>query len=211
LKGPASASAWELLLERSPGSGLVLMGPGMRARPWEGLCGSGLVDAVAVLLQAGILKTSGRFSEATGPAGRHLDPTLLRSAVTAGDVDLFQRAKAATASAMETLLELAGMGWRDIGRLCVCGSFGRSLDIGHAQAVGLLPQIAKDRIEKHACAALEGCEMALQIPEAGSIFSEVAVNAKIVNFSGIPGWEDRYMTHLRLAPIPLESGPKGLP
>lgn len=173
--------------------------------PARGFCGTGLVDAVALLLGAGLLKASGRFSPAAGTGGYPLDPAIPQSALSAGDVDTFQRAKAAQASAMEELLELAGLGWRDLRRLCVCGAFGRSLHVGHAQAVGLLPQVEEQRIELHGHAALVGCEMALLATDANAVLAAVASRARLVNLSLIPGWEDRYMTHLRLGPIPLES------
>ncbi|NTW84901.1 MAG: DUF4445 domain-containing protein [Holophagaceae bacterium] len=173
--------------------------------PARGFCGSGLVDAVALLLGAGLLKPSGRFSRPAGPGGHPLDPAIPQSALSAGDVDTFQRAKAAQASAMEELLELAGLGWRDLRRLCVCGAFGRSLHVGHAQAVGLLPQVEEQRIELHGHAALVGCEWALLATDANAVLAAVASRARLVNLSLIPDWEDRYMAHLRLGPIPLES------
>ncbi len=72
--------------------------------PARGICGSGLADAVAVLLELGILKPSGRFTVSPGAEGYRLDPGNPRTAITGVDIDAFQRAKAATAAAMETLL-----------------------------------------------------------------------------------------------------------
>jgi uncharacterized 2Fe-2S/4Fe-4S cluster protein (DUF4445 family) len=179
--------------------------------PIRGYCGSGLIDAVAVLLEAGHLKPSGRFTTPPGAEGFALDPASPRSALSAADVDAVQRAKAATAAAMAALLELAGMRWRDLGRLCVCGAFGRHLDLGHAQAVGLLPRLATGRIELHANAALTGCERALLAADAEAMFFTVAGKIKMINLSFIQGWEDRYISHLRLEPIPLFSNPRDAP
>lgn len=165
----------------------------------RGFCGSGLNDAVAVLLEAGIVKPSGRFALSPGAEGYALLPGNPHSAITGADVDAFQRAKAATAAAMETLLDIAGMGWRDIRRLCVCGAFGRHLHIGHAQAVGLLPAIAN--IELYADAALAGCEQALLARDGEQQFFQVTNAAEPVNLSYTEGYEDRYIDHLRLKPI----------
>jgi uncharacterized 2Fe-2S/4Fe-4S cluster protein (DUF4445 family) len=66
-----------------------------------GLCGSGLIDAVAVLLDAGILKASGRFAVTCAAAGYLLDPADTRTAVTGTAAEAFQRAKAAAAAAVE--------------------------------------------------------------------------------------------------------------
>ncbi|MRR51056.1 MAG: DUF4445 domain-containing protein [Rhodocyclaceae bacterium] len=177
---------------------LIGGGPSTAAR---GLCGSGLADAVAVMLESGILRPSGRFALPPGPDGFRLDPENPRSAITAGDVDAFQRAKAATAAAMVALLESAGMEWRQLRRLCVCGAFGRHLDLAHAQAVGLLPTLASCPIELYADATLSGCEQALLSPDAGAMFSSLTAKTKTINLSLVDDYDDTYINHLRLRPL----------
>lgn len=167
----------------------------------RGLCGSGLVDGIAVLLADGMLKPSGRFASPPGGEGYELLPGNIRSAISAADVDAFQRAKAATAAAMEVLLHLAGMGWSDISRLCVCGAFGHHLDINHAQAVGLLPPIDPALIGLTADATLAGCEHALLYANGVTLFSALTKLAYPINLSYIEGYDDRYINHLRLKPI----------
>lgn len=169
----------------------------------RGLCGSGLTDGIAVLLSAGILKPSGRFAAFSGGGEYELLPGNPCSAIGAGDVDAFQRAKAATAAAMEVLLHRAGLGWGDIRRLCVCGAFGLHLDINHAQAVGLLPSIDPALIELDADATLAGCERALLHADGIALFSVLSKSAHPINLSCVAGYDDRYINHLRLQPIPL--------
>ena len=167
----------------------------------RGFCGSGLADAVAVLLGTGVLKPSGRFAVPPGD-GFRLDPANPRSALTGGDVDAFQRAKAATAAAMAELLKLASMGWGDLQRLCVCGAFGRTLDITHAQAVGLLPPIAPERVELRADATLAGCERALLAEDGIALLAAVGSRSHAINLSQIASFDDTYIRHLRLRPVP---------
>ncbi len=169
--------------------------------PARGLCGSGLLDAVAVLLADGILKPSGRFAVAPGE-GFRLDPANPRSALSGGDVDAFQRAKAATAAAMAELLRLAGMGWGDLGRLCVCGAFGHTLDIPHAQALGLLPEIDPARVELRADASLAGCERALLARDGEGLFTDLCRGIHAANLSTSGTYDDTYIHHLRLRPVP---------
>lgn len=171
----------------------------------RGFCGSGVVDAVALLLEDRILLPSGRFAAPPGPGGYLLDPGAARSGLLGTDVDAFQRAKAATAAAMECLLARAGLGWRDLRRLCVCGAFGKSLDVPGAQAVGLLPPLAPGSVELHANATLAGCERVLLAPAGAALLAGVAGLAKVTNLSLIEGWEDRFIAHLRLAGIPPEA------
>lgn len=169
--------------------------------PVRGLCGSGLADAVAVLLQAGVLKPSGRFAAPPGDGGFLLQGGSPRSALTPPDVDAFQRAKAATAAAMAQLMDDAGLAWRDLGRLWICGAFGRMLDVANAQAVGLLPPVDSDRIELFADATLAGCELALLGGEAVTKSIVPAGNVRLINLSFVRGYDDRYVDHLRLQPI----------
>jgi uncharacterized 2Fe-2S/4Fe-4S cluster protein (DUF4445 family) len=167
----------------------------------RGFCGSGLTDAIAVLLACGKLKPSGRFAVSPGPDGFALDPTNPRTAITGIDVDAFQRAKAATAAAMTQLLQLAGMCWQDITRLCVCGAFGRTLHIGHAQAVGLLPLMAPERIELRADTSLAGCEKALLSNEGAERLAALTAKISTVNLSLVADYETNYIDHLRLRPM----------
>lgn len=167
----------------------------------RGICGSGLIDAIALLLADGHLKPNGRFVTSPGE-GYRLDPASPRSAIAGGDVDAFQRAKAATAAAMAELLGLAGLGWADLTRLCVCGAFGQTLDIAHAQALGLLPQIDPARVELRADASLSGCERALLAAQGVAPFAETARLCRLVNLSELATYDDRYIRHLRLQPVP---------
>lgn len=170
--------------------------------PARGFCGSGLADAIAVLRASGILKPSGRFAVSPGEQGFLLAPDNARTGLFGSDVDAFQRAKAATAAAMEELLMRAGMAWEDIARLCVCGSFGRTLDLEHAQSVGLLPPVPANRVELHGDATLAGCERALLTDRGLALFSELMGRLNAINLSLVPGYEERYLEHLRLQPVP---------
>ncbi len=171
--------------------------------PARGYCGSGLVDAVAVLLASGQIKPSGRFAVSPGPDGFLIDPANPRTALFSQDIDTFQRAKAATAAAMAALLQRAGMGWRDIGRLCVCGAFGHRLDIANAQAVGLLPPLDAARIELFADASLAGAEIGLLQPAGAAVFATLGKCVTAINLAQISDYDDRYINHLRLRPIDI--------
>ena len=103
---------------------------------------------------------------------------------------------------MAELLRLADLGWEDLQRLCVCGAFGHHLNIAHAQAVGLLPAIDPAAIELHADASLAGCEYALLAGHGAPHFAALTENAQVINLSFVQGYENRYIDHLRLCPIP---------
>jgi uncharacterized 2Fe-2S/4Fe-4S cluster protein (DUF4445 family) len=168
----------------------------------RGFCGSGLVDAIAVLLAEGLLKPSGRFAVPRGGEGYRLQPDTPATAITGSDVDAFQRAKAATAAAMAVLLGRAGMAWGDLRRLCVCGAFGHTLDVGHACALGLLPPVPGERIELFADASLAGCERALLSRGGQADLAAASRDLTAVNMSLVQEYDDVYIDQLRLRPIP---------
>lgn len=194
---PAEAGAIHRVQRCSSGFDCETIG-GSEAR---GYCGSGLADAIAVMVASGKLKVSGRFVDSPGAEGFALDPTNSRTAITGMDIDAFQRAKAATAAAMIELLAQAGMTWRDVKRLCVSGAFGRTLLVEHAQAIGLLPPIDPALIELRADTSLAGCEQGLILSDGAKCFAEMAAQIRTVNLSLVPDYEDCYIDHLRLSPI----------
>jgi uncharacterized 2Fe-2S/4Fe-4S cluster protein (DUF4445 family) len=170
----------------------------------RGYCGSGLIDMIAILLETGTLKPSGRFSQNPGPDGFIAETGNPKTAVTPGDVDALQRAKAAIATAMKTLLTSCGLTWESIERLCVCGTFGRHLNIRHAQAIGLLPLLDNEKIELYANATLAGCERAL-LNDGISLFEHYAALTQVINLSYVPGYDDLYINNLRLRPIIMDT------
>jgi uncharacterized 2Fe-2S/4Fe-4S cluster protein (DUF4445 family) len=170
----------------------------------RGFCGSGLTDAIAVLLAAGLLKASGRFAVPRAGEGYRLLPDNPATAIVGSDVDAFQRAKAATAAAMAVLLDRAGMVWSDLRRLCVCGAFGHTLDVGHACDLGLLPPLAAERVELYADASLTGCEKMLLTGNGEAPPAAALEQLTVVNMSLVIEYDDAFMNHLLLRPIPTD-------
>jgi uncharacterized 2Fe-2S/4Fe-4S cluster protein (DUF4445 family) len=164
----------------------------------RGFCGSGLLDAVAVLLDAGILKPNGRFAIPCGPEGYRLDPANPRTAITGNAVDAFQRAKAAMAAAIAVLLAAAGLSEGATRRVVVCGAFGRRLDVANARAVGLLPGFPAAAVEVFADTTLGGCETWLMVPESKAALEKQAGTLRFINVTLVIWYEDRYIEELRL-------------
>ncbi|HEY5267053.1 MAG TPA: ASKHA domain-containing protein [Acidimicrobiales bacterium] len=149
-----------------------------------GLCGSGLVDVVAELVQLKLIDTSGRFvtddeaaSLAPGVADRLTQLGDLRIFVLhwlgdVGDVEksifLSQRdvrelqfAKAAIATGWQILLEDAGIKPEDLQQVLLAGSFGSYLSPASAIRLGLVPKLPLLRIVSAGNVAGEGAKMAL--------------------------------------------------
>src|SRR5262249_371304 len=121
----------------------------------RGLCGSGLVDAVATLVDAGLIDASGRFVPDERAAA--IAPTLAerltridgeRAFVLDGHIALYQRdvrslqfAKAAIATGWTLLLETLDIDVADVQQVLLAGSFGSYLSPASAIRIGLVPRL----------------------------------------------------------------------
>ncbi|HEX3925619.1 MAG TPA: ASKHA domain-containing protein, partial [Streptosporangiaceae bacterium] len=149
-----------------------------------GLCGSGLVDAVASLIGVGLLDRSGRFVAEQEAAA--LVPALAGRLTTLGaervfvlhwlgepgdvgrsiylsqrDVRELQFAKAAIATGWSILLEEGGLAAADIKQVLLAGSFGSYLAPANAIKLGLVPRLPAARVVSAGNVAGEGAKMAL--------------------------------------------------
>ena len=146
---------------------------GDHIRP-SGICGSGIIDAVAVFLEAGILLPHGRFDESArgvvcdskGIGRRFFLVPKEKSAsgeaifVTLEDIRQIQLAKAALRLGIEYLLQKAGL--EKVDRLVLTGAFGARFNWHNAVAIGMLPEKnVFDEIEIRDNLAGEGAVMAL--------------------------------------------------
>lgn len=137
-------------------------------KPARGIAGSGLVDAVAGLLDAGALDRRGSLSKVhplvkTGPRGPVvvLSPRPRRIFLSQADIRNLQLAKAAVAAGTRVLLERAGMDIEELERVLLAGAFGNYMDRHSALRIGLLPPVEEDRVLGLGNAASAGAQMML--------------------------------------------------
>jgi uncharacterized 2Fe-2S/4Fe-4S cluster protein (DUF4445 family) len=167
----------------------------------KGLCGSGLVDLIALLCAAGELKPTGRFDSGDGFAVQKEGPAIR---LTKADVDMFQRAKAAIGVGIKTLLGKAHIGAASLRRVCVCGVFGARLNTRNARKIGLLPDIPDERIELCGNTALAGCESLLLLAAKEEELARLRERTAIVNLSHIPDFEELFLESLYLQPMKVD-------
>ncbi len=166
------------------------------AAPARGFCACGFVDAIAQLRQQGVIKLSGRFAQEIHEYS--LDAHNPKTAITAYDIDLFQRAKGATAAAILEMLHLADLTMDAIQQLWICGNFGQHLDIKNAMYLGLVPPILPHQLYSLANASLIGAEHMLFNTERASAISKIIHCAEVINLTRITTYEERFIENLRL-------------
>ena len=167
-----------------------------------GICGSGLVDLIACLLRAGRLTLKGKFAAQDGD-GFVIGPDNPAIRLDSKGVDIFQRAKAAIGVGIRTLLAMANMNADQLQCVCVCGAFGQYLDIGNAQAIGLLPKTPSERVVLCGNTALGGCELLLLAPGASAELALLRRSAVIINLAQAPDFDTAFLECLYLRPLEL--------
>jgi uncharacterized 2Fe-2S/4Fe-4S cluster protein (DUF4445 family) len=170
----------------------------------KGFCGSGLVDLIACLLDSGELTRTGGFASHQHKDGYVVFQTDPVIRLTKGDVDTFQRAKAALGAGISALLARVQLSATELSRICVCGAFGRNLNVRNAQRVGLLPDIPPERVELCGNTALAGCEHLLLSPAKTAELASLRKQANIVNLFQSSDFEALFLENLYLQPLKVE-------
>lgn len=128
----------------------------------RGICGSGLVDAVAASLDLGWIKASGRMT--TGEQIVLAPPVSLIQ----GDVRELQLAKGAIAAGVRLMLQKFGAGLEDVTCVYLAGAFGNYISLASARRIGLLP-FAEGKVQPSGNTALLGAKMALFAADEGEL------------------------------------------
>jgi uncharacterized 2Fe-2S/4Fe-4S cluster protein (DUF4445 family) len=121
----------------------------------RGLCGSGLVDAVAAGLELGLISPSGRLSN--GGAAFAICPPV---ALAQSDIRELQLAKGAIAAGIRIVLDLLGRSEVEVERLYLAGAFGNYINRASARRIGLI-DFPEEKIEPAGNTALLGAKLAL--------------------------------------------------
>jgi uncharacterized 2Fe-2S/4Fe-4S cluster protein (DUF4445 family) len=195
----AEAGAVERAWLGADGLGLATVG----GEDPRGVCGSGLLDLVAVLLDAGTLDTEGRMHPA-GPLADRVTETegglvfeVADGVVLAQrDVRALQLAKAAVAVAIDVLLAEAGVVADDVREVLVAGGFGSHLRPASLVALGVVPAAWAERVTFAGNAALAGASAMLVSGEARREAARVARAVRTVSLAGRADFQARYIAAL---------------
>jgi uncharacterized 2Fe-2S/4Fe-4S cluster protein (DUF4445 family) len=212
----------KLTPEAGGGVELGVIGSAEGAEP-RGLCGSGLVDAVAELVRVGLLDESGRFvpeetaaEVAPGLAERltkidqervfvlHLpgdsDDPADGVVLSQRDVRELQFAKAAISTGWTLLLEQLGIEHRDVQQVLLAGSFGSYLSAAAAVQIGLVPKLPVLRIVAAGNVAGEGAKMALLSVRERAGALALLEEVTYVELSDRPDFNDKFVEQLSFEP-----------
>ena len=157
-----------------------------------GLCGSGLLDLVAVLLELEIIDESGRME------GKEY--TLCKNVtLTQKDVREVQLAKAAIRAGIELLAERMDVQVADIQTVYLAGAFGNYLDPASACRIGMIPPVLLDRIRPIGNAAGEGAKLCALSRKEFEYSKQLAKETEFLELASLPQFQDCYVDALEFA------------
>lgn len=185
--------------------------------PPEGICGSGLVDAVAAMQKAGLVSGDGRLlSKEQAPQtsysrmltrGKYKQFVLSAKdrsggakevVITQKDIRELQLAKGAMMAGIKILLDTMGLQEEDIREVYLAGAFGNYLRAESAMAIGLLPVCKNARITQVGNAAGTGAKMALLSTRALKEALRIARRIKYVELAKVPEFQQQFMKGMSL-------------
>ena len=181
-----------------------------------GLCGSGLIDALAVLLKAGIIDENGTilsgqelpilfrsyvFEVEAEEAAQSTEPSLAVHIapgvyITQEDIRKLQLAKGAIAAGIEVLFKEYGCMPCNIDVLTFAGGFGNYIDKASAAAIGLFPQELLDKAKEVGNAAGNGAVSAALSQEAWERALEISGNMRYIELASYPHFNEMYVEHM---------------
>ncbi|MBN1803839.1 MAG: DUF4445 domain-containing protein [Sedimentisphaerales bacterium] len=178
--------------------------------PAQSICGSGLIDAVAILLKLGIIDTTGKFvdrevlEEKVSPAilsrisEQHGEPAFVLSAHNSAinvflrqkDIRETQLAKAAIRAGIELLQKKIGLEDNEIKHILLAGAFGNYIRKESALRIGLLPNIPPERIIFVGNAASTGAVMNLVSQNYRDKSCKLAKKIEYIEIAHDPNFQD---------------------
>lgn len=154
-----------------------------------GICGSGIIDAVACLLENGTLDETGAVEEDTVPLFDGIS-------VTREDIRNIQLAKAAIAAGIRTLLEVTETSEEEISTFYLAGGFGKHLNLDSAVRIGLFPAALRNKVKVLGNAALQGAAAMLTEENLKETAASLTKTAKHVNLGGDATFNKLYIEEM---------------
>jgi uncharacterized 2Fe-2S/4Fe-4S cluster protein (DUF4445 family) len=186
-----------------------------------GICGSGMIDALAEMYLTGVIDQKGKIREETGSKRiRHGESGLeyvlawrVESAInkeiviTEVDLDNLIRAKAAIYAGFSTLLTQMGVTFADVDRVYIAGGFGRYIDVERAITIGMLPDLPVDKFIFLGNTSIMGAYFTLLCDRLRHEAEEIARKMTYLELSVSRSFMDEYLSALFLPHTDLDAFP----
>jgi uncharacterized 2Fe-2S/4Fe-4S cluster protein (DUF4445 family) len=182
-----------------------------------GICGSGMIDAIAEMFLKGVIDQKGKFVKEIktdriregfeGPEFLFFRDNSREVVLTEVDIENILRAKAAIYAGVSLLLKEVGLGFDAIERVYIAGGFGNCIDVDKAIILGMLPDIPREKFFFIGNACVTGAYLCLISKELRQEAGIIASKMTYIELSVSRGFMEEYMsalflphTHMRLFP-----------
>ncbi len=181
-------------------------------KPPLGICGSGAINILAEFMEMGILSRNGKFDprlaasrirEGAGGCEYQLVESAFSGTgsdivITEADIDNIMRAKAAMFAGCHALLENASLAFSDIEQIIIAGAFGDYVDLENAIAIGLFPDIPRERYTFFGNGSLHGARLAACSQKHREIAELTARRMTNIELSEDRSFMDKYIAGIFL-------------
>jgi uncharacterized 2Fe-2S/4Fe-4S cluster protein (DUF4445 family) len=173
-----------------------------------GICGSGIIDIMAMLVQLKLIDDTGMmvspeedslgllFKSEQGIAFDLVHNDAISLYFTQRDVREVQLAKAAIAAGIKTLFKESKVALQDVSKMIIAGGFGNYINVENAQKIGLLPSISPNKIESVGNAAGKGAVLTLIDPKAQQSMENIVTKACYIELSTSSVFMDYYIDEM---------------
>lgn len=157
----------------------------------KGICGSGIVDLIAMLLESGEIDESGKLQ---GKDRVFIGDTNVM--LTQKDIREVQLAKAAIAAGIRLLAKKMDVSLAEIEEVQIAGAFGNYMNPDSACKIGLIPMELRDKIRVIGNAAGKGAQRVLTDRQAWKYAIQIANTTGFLELAGMPEFQDVFVDEL---------------
>jgi len=171
----------------------------------RGICGSGIIDAVAEMFQRGIIDWLGKFREMKSPSLRKgpdgweyivspanendLNKDII---INQKDIKNLIDSKAAVCGALTTLMKKVGLSIQDVKRVFLAGAFGNYVDARSAVTIGIFPKFPNAKVIQIGNGSIAGAYLALLSSEKRTVLEEISNFVTYYDLTVDPDFMDEY-------------------
>ncbi|MBU1052764.1 MAG: DUF4445 domain-containing protein [Proteobacteria bacterium] len=177
--------------------------------PPVGICGSGILDAIAQLRKAGIIDRMGKMLAhplvRDGEKGQEFVLVYAQNSgsgtditITETDISEILMAKAAIAAALNILLEETKLTWDEVDEILIAGAFGSYIDVASAIEIGMFAAVPMNRFSQIGNAAGTGAKLALLSKEQRELSMAITRKATYVELTNHPQYLRKFSRAIRL-------------
>lgn len=182
----------------------------------RGICGSGLIDLIAEMLNLGLINKSGKLinrEECNPELSEEIKKRIIKGQkgnkflivkgketengnpiyLAQGDIREVQLAKAAIFAGIKILLKKVNIPQDDIHKILLAGAFGNFIDKKSAIRIGLIPYLPLEKIESVGNTAGRGAEIVLLSEKTRKICEKISKDSKYIELSSCPDFQKEYI------------------